>query len=325
MKRRGFLYLLVSTAAWPAVSRAQQTMPVIGMLNSGPPRPRSDQIDGFYRGLKEAGFVVGDNVSVIQRGANDQYDRLPALAAELVRERVNVIAAIGGPVVAIAAKQTTTVIPIVFAAVSDPVRSGLVTSLARPGGNITGSAGLAAELDAKRLEILMELIPVSMKVGALLNPNRPGVEDQERDMRAAATAKGRDLVVFRAGTPEAIESAFSSMSLQKMSGLAVGADPFFANHRRLIVSLAARHGIAAVYQWREFALEGGLVSYGPNIEETYRLSGTYVGRILKGEKAGDLPIVQPSTFELVLNLRAAKAIKLDVPPALMARADELIE
>lgn len=325
MRRRGFLYLLISTAAWPTVGRAQQAMPVIGMLNSGPPQPRSDQIGGFYRGLKEAGFAIGDNVSVIQRGANDQYDRLPALAAELVRERVNVIAAIGGPVAAIAAKQTTSVIPIVFAAVSDPVRSGLVTSLNRPGGNVTGSAGLAAELDAKRLEILMELLPALTKVAALLNPNRPGVEDQERDMRAAATAKGRELVVFRAGTPGAIEAAFASMSLQKMSGLAVGADPFFANHRRLIVSLAAQHGIAAVYQWREFALDGGLVSYGPSIEEMYRLSGTYVGRILKGEKAGDLPIVQPSTFELVLNLRTAKAMGLDVPPALLARTDEVIE
>jgi putative ABC transport system substrate-binding protein len=325
MKRRGFLRLVAGTMAWPVAAHAQQAMPVIGMLNSGPPQPRSDQIDGFYRGLKQAGFVVGDNVAVIQRGASDDYDRLPALAAELVRQRVSVIAAIGGPVAALAAKQATTTIPIVFAAVSEPVRSGLVASLNRPGGNVTGSAGLASELDAKRLEILLELVPAAATVAALLNPNRPGVDVQERDMRAAATAAGRELVTFRAGTPEAIEAAFASIAARGIAALAVGADPFFANRRRQIVALAARHAVPAVYQWREFATEGGLVSYGPDIQETYRLSGTYVGRILKGEKAGDLPVVQPTTFELVLNLRTAKSIGVTVPPALLARADEVIE
>jgi len=325
MRRRGFLQLVAGTVAWPIAARAQQAMPVIGMLNSGPPQPRSDQIDGFYRGLRQAGFVVGDNVAVSQRGAEDDYSRLPALAAELVRLRVSVIAAIGGPVAALAAKDATSTIPIVFAAVSEPVRSGLVTSLNRPGGNVTGSAGLASELDAKRLEILLELVPGAATVAALLNPNRPGVDTQESDMRAAAKAGGRELVVFRAGTPEAIEAAFAAMAARGMTALAVGADPFFANHRRQLVALAARRGIAAVYQWREFVAEGGLVSYGPNIQETYRLSGTYVGRILKGEKAGDLPVVQPTTFELVLNLRTAKAAGLTVPPALLARADEVIE
>jgi len=325
MKRRGFLQLVAGTMAWPMAARAQPAMPVIGMLNSGPAQPRSDQIDGFYRGLRQAGFVVGDNVAVIQRGANDDYRRLPALAAELVRQRVSVIAAIGGPVAALAAKEATSTIPIVFAAVSEPVRSGLVTSLNRPGGNVTGSAGLASELDAKRLEILLELVPGAATVAALLNPNRPGVDTQESDMRAAAKAGGRELVVFRAGTPEAIEAAFAAMAARAMTALAVGADPFFANHRRQLVALAARHGVAAVYQWREFVAEGGLVSYGPNIQETYRLSGTYVGRILRGEKAGDLPVVQPTTFELVLNLRTAKAAGLTVPPALLARADEVIE
>ena len=325
MRRRGFLQLVAGTVAWPVAARAQQAMPVIGMLNSGPAQPRSDQIDGFYRGLRQAGFVVGDNVAVIQRGANDDYSRLPALAAELVRQRVSVIAAIGGPVAALAAKEATATIPIVFAAVSEPVRSGLVTSLNRPGGNVTGSAGLASELDAKRLEILLELVPGAATVAALLNPNRPGVDAQESDMQAAAQAGGRELVVFRAGTPEAIEAAFTAMAARAMTALAVGADPFFANHRRQLVALAARHGVAAVYQWREFVAEGGLVSYGPNIQETYRLSGTYVGRILKGEKAGDLPVVQPTTFELVLNPRTAKAAGLTVPPALLARADEVIE
>jgi putative ABC transport system substrate-binding protein len=325
MRRRGFLQLLGGAAAWPMASRAQQNTPVIGMLNSGPPQPRRDQIDGFYRGLREAGFAVGENVSVIQLGANDEYDRLPALAADLVRQRVNVIAIIGGPVAALAAKQATTTIPIVFAAVSDPVRSGLVTSFGRPGGNVTGSAGLVRELDAKRLEILIELVPSSTNVAALLNPNRPGVDLQEQDMRVAALAAGRELVVFRAGTLEAVEASFASMSARKISVLAVGADPFFSNHRGQIVTLAARHGVAAIYQWREFSAEGGLASYGPNIEEAYRLSGNYVGRILKGENASDLPVVQPAQFELVLNLRTARALGLNVPPALLARADEVID
>jgi ABC-type uncharacterized transport system substrate-binding protein len=325
MRRRDFITLIWGAAAWPLTAYAQQATPVIGMLNSGPPQPRRDQIDGFYRGLKEAGFVVGDNVSVMQRGASDQYDRLPALAAELVRQRVAVIAAIGGPVAALAAKAATTTIPIVFAAVSDPVRSGLVASLNSPGGNVTGSAGLAAELDAKRLEILKELVPASATVAALLNPNRPGVDTQKRDLRAAAEAAGRQLIVFRAGDPQAIDAAFAAMTVQKITSLAVGADPFFANHRQQIVILAARYAIAAVYQWREFPAEGGLVSYGPSIEEAYRLSGNYVGRILKGEKPGDLPVVQPSKFQLVLNLKTARAIGLNVPPALLARADEVFE
>jgi len=325
MRRRGFLQLITGAMAWPVAAHAQQKTPIIGMLNSGPPQPRSDQIDGFYRGLSQVGFVVGTNVSVIQRGANDDYDLLPTLAAELVRQRVNVIAAIGGPVAALAAKQATTTIPIVFAAVSEPVRSGLVASLNRPGGNVTGSAGLASELDAKRLEILFELAPAAKTVAALLNPNRPGVDAQESDMRAVARAAERELVAFRAGAPEAIEAAFAAMAARGISALVVGADPFFANHRRQIVALAARHEVAAVYQWREFAAEGGLVSYGANIQESHRLSGVYVGRILKGEKAGDLPVVQPTRFELVLNLRTAKAIGLTVPLALLARADEVIE
>jgi putative tryptophan/tyrosine transport system substrate-binding protein len=325
MKRRRIIGLLGGAAAWPSAVRAQQGMPVIGMLNSGPPQPRRDQIDGFYRGLKEAGFAAGENVSVVQRGADNQYDRLPGLAAELVRLRVSVIAIIGGPVAALAAKEATTSVPIVFAAVSDPIRSGLVASLNRPGGNVTGSGGFVAELDAKRLEILSELRPSSTTVAALLNPNRPGVEIQEREMRAASKAAGRELIVFRAGTPEAIEAAFASMAAQRISSLAVGADPFFSNQRRQIVMLAARHAIAAVYQWREFPIDGGLASFGPSIEDAYRLAGSYVGRILKGENPGDLPVVQPTKFELVVNLKTAKAIGLDIPPTLLARADEVIE
>lgn len=325
MLRRHVLWLIGGALAFPAGGRAQARLPVIGMLNSGPAQPRRDQAEGFFQGLKETGFVVGQNVSVVQLGADDVYDRLPALAAELVRQRVQVIAAIGGPVAALAAKRASSDIPVVFAAVSDPVGSGLVASLNRPGGNATGSAGLATELDAKRLNVLIELVPSAARVAALVNPNRPGVEAQEREFASAARAAGRELALFRAGTVEAIEATFAAMAAQGLRALAVGADPFFANHRRLIVTLAARHAMAAVYQWREFALEGGLVSYGPSIAEAYRLSGIYVGRILKGEKAADLPVVQPTTFELVLNLGTAKALGLDIPATLLGRADEVID
>jgi putative ABC transport system substrate-binding protein len=265
-------------------------------------------MDGFRRGLKEQGFVPGENVIVVQRGADDHYDRLPALAADLVRERVAVIAAIGGPVVAFAAKAATTSIPIVFAAVSDPVGSGLVASLNRPGGNLTGSAGLVAELDPKRFELLGELAPQSSTVAALLNPNRPGVDAQEIALRSAARTVGREIVVFRTGDPQGIEAAFAAMAERKITSLIVSADPFFNNHRQQIVILTVRHLVAAVYPWREFPAEGGLSSYGPSISEAYRIAGAHVGRILKGERPGDLPIIQPTKFELVLNLKTARAV-----------------
>lgn len=326
MKRREFLSVLGGAAGWPLTARAQPSgIPVVGTLNSGSARPRRDQMDGFHRGLKEQGFVPGENVAILQRGADDRYDRLPALAAELVRERVAVIATIGGPVTAFAAKAATTSIPIVFAAVSDPVGSGLVASLNSPGGNLTGSAGLVAELDPKRIELLSELAPGSKMVAALLNPNRPGVDGQETNLRAAATAAGRDIAVFRAGDPQAIDTAFAAMAEQKITSLLVAADPLFNNHRQQIVLLTARHLIVAVYQWREFPDEGGLVSYGPSIGEAYRISGSYVGRILKGEKPGNLPIIQPTKFALVLNLKTARALGITIPPVLLARADEVIE
>jgi putative ABC transport system substrate-binding protein len=325
VKRRDVLVLLAGAAAWPQGTYAQTSVPVIGMLGSGAPQPRRDQLDGFYGGLAAAGFAPGENVSIVQRGANDQYDRLPALAAELVRQRVSVIAIFGGPVAALAAKGATTSIPIVFAAVSDPVQSGLVASLNRPGGNLTGSAGLSIELDAKRLELLGEIVRDHKVVAALVNPHRPGVQAQEDELRAAAKRAGREVVIFRAGDPRAVEAAFAAMTVQRISSLVVGADPFFSNNRQQIVILAARHAIVAVYQWREFPAEGGLISYGPSIAEAYRLSGSYVGRILKGERPGDLPVVQPSKFELVVNLKTARAIGLNIPPAVLARANEVIE
>jgi putative ABC transport system substrate-binding protein len=233
--------------------------------------------------------------------------------------------AVGGPPAALAAKDATGATPIVFAAVSDPVKSGLVASLNRPGGNVTGNAGLSIELDPKRLEILTELAPGAIHVGALINPQRPGVEFQEQDLRNAANRAGRTLLVLRPGNADEIDAAFATLAEKKISAMLVGADALFNNHRRQIIILAARHALAAVYPWREFPSEGGLLSYGPNLPDAYYQAGLYVGRILKGEKPADLPVVQPSKFELVINLKTARAIGLTVPPALIARADEIIE
>jgi len=325
MRRRDFIKLITSVVVFPLGAHAQQTMPIIGMLNNGPVEPRRDQIEGFLRGLKDTGFVEGQNVSILKRGEDDHYDRLPALAAELLHRRVDVIMAVGGPPAALAAKDATGATPIVFAAVSDPVKSGLVASLNRPGGNVTGNAGLSIELDPKRLEILTELAPGAIHVGALINPQRPGVEFQEQDLRNAANRAGRTLLVLRPGNADEIDAAFATLAEKKISAMLVGADALFNNHRRQIIILAARHALAAVYPWREFPSEGGLLSYGPNLPDAYYQAGLYVGRILKGEKPADLPVVQPSKFELVINLKTARAIGLTVPPALIARADEIIE
>ena len=257
MSRRDFVALL-GGAAWPVAALAQQrALPLIGILNSGTEQLRPDQFDGLHRGLKETGFVAGTNVTVISRGAGDNYDRLPVLAAEFVRLPVAVIATAGGPVAALAAKAATSTIPIVFAAVSDPVKSGLVASLSRPGGNITGNAGFSIELDAKRLELLSELAPAARAIGALVNPNRPGVEAQEKEMLAAAKTAGRELTVLHTGDPRAIEIAFATLTERKIAALLIGADALFNNHRPQIVALAARHGIIAMYPWNEFVTEGG--------------------------------------------------------------------
>ena len=324
MRRRQFL-ALAGLAVLPLSARAQQAMPSIGMLNSGSVEPRRDQIEGILRGLRDMGFVEGQNVTILKRGADNHYDRLPALAAELVEKRSDVIMAVGGPPAALAAKAATNVIPIVFAAVSDPVKSGLVASLNRPGGNVTGNAGLSIELDPKRFEILTELAPAAKLVGALINPQRPGVELQEQGLRDAAKTAGRDLIVLRPSDLNAIDEAFSTLAEKRVTALLVGADPLFNNHRQQIIVLAARHMMATVYPWREFASEGGLLSYGPNLPDAYYQAGLYAGRILKGERPGDLPVAQPSKFELVINLKTARAIGLTIPPTLLARADEVIE
>jgi putative ABC transport system substrate-binding protein len=299
MRRREFITFLSSAAAaWPMTVRGQQpSLPLIGVLSSGPAKLREDQSDGLQRGLKEAGFAEGENLSILYRGADGHYDRLPALAAELVSRSVAVIATAGGPVAALAAKSATTAIPIVFAAVSDPVKSGLVASLNHPGGNVTGNAGLTIELDAKRLD----------------------------DLFAAAKNLGRELVVLRTDDGPSIEAAFATLAKRKIVGVLVGADVLFNDHRQQVVSLAARYAMTSIYPWREYVSAGGLMSYGPNLSEGYRLSGLYVGRILKGEKPDDLPVIQPAKFELAINLKTAKTLGIVVPPTIIARADEVIE
>jgi ABC-type uncharacterized transport system substrate-binding protein len=327
MRRRQFIGLVgAATAGWPWTARGQQrSMPLIGVLSTGPAKLREDQSDGLRRGLKEAGFAEGENLNVLYRGAEEHYDRLPALAADLVSRSVAVIATAGGPAAALAAKAATNTIPIVFAAVSDPVKSGLVASLNRPAGNVTGNAGLTIELDAKRLELLIELVPTARVVGALVNANRPGIETEERDLLAAAKNLGRELVVLRTNDGPSIEAAFAALAQRMIAAVLVGADALFNDHRQQVVALAARYVMAGVYPWREYVSAGGLASYGANLSEGYRLSGLYVGRILKGEKPADLPVIQPEKFELAINIRTAKTLGVDIPPALITRADEVIE
>ena len=312
--------------ALPLAARAQQpAMPVVGFLSSASPGPFRDQLAAFHRGLKEAGFVEGQNVTIEYRWAENQYDRMPALVAELVRRPVAVLVASGGAISALAAKAATAAIPIVFTAVADPVEAGLVASLNRPGGNVTGIGALTTELDAKRLELLSELVPQSRLIGALVNPNRPDADIQLRDLQAAAHMIGRQFVVLSAGTERDIDTAFATLVRQRVGALLVAADPFFTSRRAQVVALAARHAVPAIYQWRDFTAAGGLMSYGPSLADAYRQAGIYAGRILKGAKLADLPVVQPTKFELVINRKTAKALGLTIPRSLLMRADEVIE
>jgi putative ABC transport system substrate-binding protein len=286
---------------------------------------RGEQFTAFDRGLGEAGYVDGRNVTVEYRWADDDYSRLPALAAELVRLPVAVLVAGGGPISAPAAKAATKTIPIVFTTVADPVKSGLVASLNRPSGNVTGTAGLTSELDAKRLELLQQLMPKASVFGVLVNPNRPAYDSQLKELQAKASEMKLKLVVEKAGTEGDIDSAFESLARQKIEALLVTADPFFNSRRLHVLALATRHAIPAIYQWREFAAAGGLMSYGPSIVEAYRQTGVYVGRILKGTKPADLPVIMPTRFELVINLKTAKTLGIDAPYPLLAITNEVIE
>ena len=321
MKRREFIALLGgAAAAWPLAARAQQpAMPVIGFLDSRSPDAFADRLRGFRQGLKDTGYVEGENVAIEYRWAENQFDRLPELAAELVRRQVAVIVASGGAAAAFAAKAATTTIPIVFIVGEDPVRLGLVASLARPGGNLTGINFLSGELTAKRLELLRELVPGAARVAVLVNPaNAANTETTLRDVEPAARAMGLQIQVLNASTSREIDAAFATIVRERPDALFVGSDAFFNARRVQLALLAARHGVPAIYSDREYAEAGGLMSYGSNIVDAYRQVGVYAGRILKGAKPADLPVVQSSKFELVINPQTARMLGLTVPPTLLA-------
>jgi len=325
MRRRDFVILLAGAMGGrPSAARAQQkAVPVIGVLGStsrGAPF-----VATFLEGLAETGYVEGQNAAIEYRWAEGRYDRLPALAAELVKRRVDVIVTQGGIPPTRAAKSATSTIPIVFAVGTDPVEDGLVASLARPGGNLTGVTFMMAELNPKRLELVSELVPQARVIALLVNPNNPSAERTMRDVQEAARAKGVQLLILKAGTESEIDAAFASFVQQHAGALLVGNDPFFNSRREQLSALALRDAVPAIYEAREYVAAGGLISYGTSLTAANRLKGIFVGRILNGTKPADLPVQQPTTFELVINLNTAKVLGLTVPPSLLARADEVIE
>ena len=325
MRRREFISLLGGAAAtWPLAARAQQgAMPVIGFLNSRAFGENATLLVPFHRGLKEAGYVEGQNLTVEYRWAEEKYDRLSALAADLVGRRVAVIVA-NGPAVR-PAKAATSTVPIVFVVGFDPVAFGLVGSLNRPSGNLTGVSVLDVEIGAKRLELLHELVPTATVMALLVNPTTPAAETIARDAQVAARALGLQLHVLRASSDRDFDTVFATVAQRRVGALVIGADPFFTNQSRQLAELAARHAVPTIYEFREFTAAGGLMSYGGNTTDAVRQAGFYTGRILKGEKPADLPVQQSTKFELVINLKTAKALGLTVPDKLLAIADEVME
>ena len=323
MERRSFIVMTLALAEWPLAGSAQQkAMPVIGFLSGGSSGAFASAVAAFRQGLSDTGYVEGQNVTIEYRWAEGRYDVLPGLAADLVARKVDVIAAIGGTPPALAAKNATATVPIVFAA-GDPVELGLVANLARPAGNLTGFSLLGAELMPKRLELLFEVVPQAKVIVLLVNPNNAASEQIVQNAQEAARAKGVQLLVLKARTESEIHAAF--LVEVQAGALLVGGDPLFDTRLEQLVALASRHAVPSIYAWREFAASGGLISYGLNFTAAFRLVGVYAGKILKGTKPDDLPVQQPTTFELVVNLKTAKALGLTIPPPILGRADEVIE
>lgn len=326
MRRRDVLGGLAAVVCLPSAVVAQKpVLPVIGFLSLLPEAVLRDQLAAFHAGLQEAGYVIDRTVAVEYGWAEGDSAKLPALAAELVRRRPALLVAAGGNFAAAAAKAATSTIPIVFTAVRDPVQDGIVASLNRPGGNITGVAILAEDLDAKRLDLLHELVPSSGVIGVFINPKNSSAGVQRTKLQAAANAIGRPLAILQPGTREEFDAAFAALAAQQATGLVVASDPWFTSERLRIVELAARHRLPGIYQWRQFADAGGLASYGPSFNESYRQAGVIAGRVLRGENPATLPVLQPTRFELVINLKTAKVLGLTVPALFMARVDEVIE
>jgi putative tryptophan/tyrosine transport system substrate-binding protein len=327
MKRRAFITLLGAAAAWPLSARAQQpAMPVIGFLDVRSPDAMTDRLRGFRQGLRDTGYVEGDNVTIVYRWAENKIDQVPELAAELVRRQVAVMCVGGSTDAVFAAKAATAMIPILFIVPQDPVRLGLVASLARPGGNLTGINFFNAELVAKQLELLHELVPRAARVGVFVNPaNVANIESTERDVQPAAHGMGLQIQILRASTSREIDTAFATFARERPDALFVSTDGFLVSRRVQFVQQAAHHSLPAVYSGREYCEIGGLMSYGTNIADAFRQAGVYAGRILKGAKPADLPVVQATKFELVINAQTARMLGLTVPDKLLVAADEVIE
>jgi len=325
MRRRDFVTLIGGAAAWPFAARAQQAPPVVGFLNTASPGPFRHLVAAFRNGLEDTGFVEGRNVAVEFRWGEGRYERLPALAAELVQRPVDVLATSGGDPALLAARAATSAIPIVFLIGSDPVELGYVASFNKPGGNLTGVHQLTAMLGAKRLGLLREVAPSAGRMAVLVNPSFPPAAAMLKDAEEAAVSLGIGVIPLGAASESEFEPAFASLAREQVGALMIAADPFFNSRRDLLVALAASYQVPTIYEFREFAFAGGLMSYGTSLADSYRQAGNYAGRILKGARAAELPMVQSSRFEFVINLKTAKALGLELPPGLVTAADEVIE